>query len=135
MAEGREEALQEASLNALPDYPCQTHCLFNTTSDPSETHDVAGEPSAAAHLQAMLRRYAELSTQGLPVFGYPQMLNEAGASWRFKKSRYLQTAASSGGRAGARDWHTSAWGTSRCSPWRAGRPHPSPPQQHHLTPA
>ena len=69
----------QASLNALPDYPCQTHCLFNTTSDPSETRDLSGEPSAAVHLQAMLRRYAELSTQGLPVFGYPQMLNETGA--------------------------------------------------------
>ena len=27
----------QASLNALPAYPCQKHCLFNTTADPSET--------------------------------------------------------------------------------------------------
>ena len=68
----------QPNLNALPAYPCQKHCMFNTTADPSETKDLSAEPAFAGELQALLLRYGQLSTQGVDVFDYHHMLNETG---------------------------------------------------------
>ena len=51
----------QPNLNALPAYPCQKHCMFNTTADPSETKDLSAEPAFAGELQALLLRYGQLS--------------------------------------------------------------------------
>lgn len=70
---------QQANLNSLPAYPCQKYCLFNVTDDPSETKDLSADPALDDQLQALLRRYEQLSTQGADVYDYRQMLNETGA--------------------------------------------------------
>ena len=54
----------QADLNALPPYPCQKACLFNTTHDPSETLDLSADPAFASHVKAMMQRYEELSSKG-----------------------------------------------------------------------
>ena len=68
----------EPDMNRLQPFPCQRHCLFNTTADPSETVDLSERPAYARALQSMLRRYQELSTQGEDVFAYSDMLKQTG---------------------------------------------------------
>ena len=49
----------------LGTFPCQDHCLFNTTADPSETVDLSNNTELSGLLYEMLTRYAELSKQGI----------------------------------------------------------------------
>eukprot|EP00040_Diaphanoeca_grandis_P004139 m.27212 g.27212 ORF g.27212 m.27212 type:complete len:483 (-) comp15705_c0_seq1:126-1574(-) len=66
------------NMNGLGTFPCQDHCLFNTTADPAETIDLSSDPAFFGVLQDMLTRYAALSAEGADVFAYPQMLEETG---------------------------------------------------------
>jgi arylsulfatase A-like enzyme len=65
-------------LNRLGTFPCQDHCLFNTSADPSETTDLSADPAFAGALQAMLARYSVLSAEGENAFTYGDMLKETG---------------------------------------------------------
>eukprot|EP00054_Salpingoeca_dolichothecata_P022279 m.145712 g.145712 ORF g.145712 m.145712 type:complete len:214 (-) comp24284_c1_seq11:60-701(-) len=52
---------------------CQPHCLFNVVTDPSESHDLAGDPRYADLIQKLTRRLQELGAQGPPpAFIYPK---------------------------------------------------------------
>ena len=53
----------------LGTFPCQDHCLFNTTADPSETVDLSNKTELSGLLYDMLTRYAELSKQGILDLG------------------------------------------------------------------
>lgn len=65
-------------VNGLGTFPCQDHCLFNTTADPSETADLSNQTALFGVLQDMLTRYAQLSKEGGDVFSYDDMLKETG---------------------------------------------------------
>jgi hypothetical protein len=66
-------------LNTLPLFPCQKHCLFNTTADPSETQDLSADPAFSSELAQLLARYKQLGTQGRAVLRYAGMIAETGA--------------------------------------------------------
>jgi arylsulfatase A-like enzyme len=69
----------QVDLNALPLFPCQKHCLFNTTADPSETKDLSADVAFASDLAHLLARYEQLSKQGRAVLTYAGMIEETGA--------------------------------------------------------
>ena len=68
----------QANINKLPLLPCQTHCLFNTSADPSETIDLTDDPRYAPELANALARYAELTTQGRDILTLQDMAQETG---------------------------------------------------------
>ena len=68
----------QANINKLPVLPCQTHCLFNTFADPSETIDLANDTRYAPELATLLARYAELATQGRAPLFEQDMAQETG---------------------------------------------------------
>ena len=66
------------NVNGLGTFPCQDHCLFNTTADPAETVELSHNPAFAEALQSMLARYEVLSNQGEDVFSLQDMVKETG---------------------------------------------------------
>ena len=68
----------QVDINKLPALPCQTHCLFNTATDPSETIDLVNNTRYAAELAKMVARYSELATEGRDVLSYADMVKETG---------------------------------------------------------